>query len=177
MSPISISQLVLLATLLISTSTSVTAMPIDTVDMVELEERQGVSCYPMQLEQLKKRTDYLVASDSSSFSMLLVPAWNKVVEYARDTWGEGGGPTLNPPEYADRGADACMDEPRIKIEWAQQPSCSSIKTLGEGMTKGADATISFVQKTGSEQSGSWTVTSAYTYYLFLRSRIKLSKLI
>ncbi|KAJ2933524.1 hypothetical protein H1R20_g3558, partial [Candolleomyces eurysporus] len=92
--------------------------------------------------------------------MPLVPAWNKVVEYARDTWGEGGGPTLNPPEYADRGADACMNEPRIKIQWAQQPSCSSMKTLGEGTSKGADATISFVQKTGSEQSGSWTVTKS-----------------
>lgn len=134
-------QNAILAVLFASISLT-SALPISFDDFAALEERDGLSCYPLDVDQMKK-----------------LPGWGKLEQYAKDTYGEGGvNIVTNPSEYSDRPANACVNVAKVQVQWSGKPQCTESTTDINGKATGTSADISFSQKTGSEQSASWTVT-------------------
>ncbi|RXW21139.1 hypothetical protein EST38_g4698 [Candolleomyces aberdarensis] len=111
-----------------------------------LSERAALSCYPLELKQLQT-----------------LRAWPKLVQYAQDTYGPKGEPHVNVEEHPEYGrANACMNEAAVKISYATQPSCSSLNNTVKGTVDGTNQKVKFLQRTGMEQQGSWTVTDSAT---------------
>lgn len=93
-------RFVALSALLTATSI-VNGMPIF-VTPLEYEHisSRSASCYPVTLEQLQKR-EYLYVHavvKNTSEHFFAVPAWNKVIQYAEEHWGAGGGVHVNDPK-------------------------------------------------------------------------------
>jgi len=134
-----------LLTLLLASASITSAVPIfiEDSDLVDISAREGLSCYPLTVDQVKK-----------------LPGWRKVEQYARDNWGEKYGLNMNPPEYSERGANACVNVAKVDVHWNQKPQCSDSRMNIDGKTSGTTSSITFTQRTGSEQSASWTVTKA-----------------
>lgn len=103
----------------------------------------ALSCYPLTLDQARQ-----------------LPGWSKIEQYAKDNYGEGGGPHTNPGEYPDRGANACLNQSRIPVQFTAKPTCTATKTEIEGKVDGTTQKTTFQEAVGDEQNASWTVTKA-----------------
>ncbi|KAF6744947.1 hypothetical protein DFP72DRAFT_61587 [Ephemerocybe angulata] len=132
-----------IAMLLASTSIS-TAIPISKSQDVELVERGALSCYPLTIAEAKT-----------------LPGWAKVEQYAQNTWGGGKvNIVTNPKEYPKATADACIHATSVPVKWTNDDAmkCETTKTTIEGKVDGTTQKITFAQMTGTDQTGSFTVT-------------------
>ncbi|KAJ3531615.1 hypothetical protein NMY22_g8081 [Coprinellus aureogranulatus] len=107
---------------------------------------RAVSCFPLQVADASK-----------------LPAWHKVTEYLDKTYGKGYDTLhFNDAQYPQRTADACMDVASVPIRFADEPRCSTSKAEIQGNVDGTNQTVSFLEKIGTEQKTSWTVTKEST---------------
>ncbi|TEB37008.1 hypothetical protein FA13DRAFT_1093426 [Coprinellus micaceus] len=138
------SRIISVSTLLLAATLVVSGIPIS-ITPLELEHLyvRGPTCNPVNLQDIQK-----------------LPAWSKVVQYAEEHWGSGGGPKVNPPEYPERGVDACMNVATIQAQWAEQPTCEVIAGGQEGKVTNAELTASWKATIGTSSKASWSVTHA-----------------
>ncbi|KAJ3563527.1 hypothetical protein NP233_g8887 [Leucocoprinus birnbaumii] len=112
-----------------------------------------------------------------------MPGWDKLVQYAKDTWGDGSwNIVVNPKEYPDSSANACTDDSPVKIEpkgiaWiyisltieltrvmcSGQPQCDQQSADIGSDNVNADGTDSVSITIGDSQTGSWTVSRTSTF--------------
>ncbi|TEB37006.1 hypothetical protein FA13DRAFT_1093267 [Coprinellus micaceus] len=142
------SGLIVLATMFAaSTALPIVLRDFNDLEAMDLEARQdALSCYPVDVNQIKS-----------------LPAWGKIEQYARDTWGNGGWNIVtNPSEYPDRALQVCVKTSKVNTQFTEKPQCVSDRHNIEGQSTGATSEITFTTKRGSSQTSTWTVTRSST---------------
>ncbi|KAJ3543923.1 hypothetical protein NMY22_g2962 [Coprinellus aureogranulatus] len=136
---------------------------------------RAVSCFPLQVADASKRQSEarscISVAGTDPLSHHQVPAWHKVTEYLDKTYGKGYDTLhfndaqlrfpfasllslmyLSIPLSLSEEAGLCADEPR----------CSTSKAEIQGNVDGTNQTVSFLEKIGTEQKTSWTITKEST---------------
>ncbi|TEB36999.1 hypothetical protein FA13DRAFT_1787276 [Coprinellus micaceus] len=140
------SGLVVLATMFAaSTALPISLRDFDDFEAMDLEARQdALSCHPVDVNQIKS-----------------LPAWGKIEQYAKDTWGDGGWNIVtNPSDVISRPAPASVRED-VQGEHSVHCACPDRHNI-EGQSTGTTSEISFTTKRGSTQTSTWTVTRSST---------------
>jgi len=111
-------------------------------------------------DDLEERAEATSCVQLSSDDVQKFSGWSKIVDYADKNWGKGSRNIVtNPPEYADRGARACVDAAGAKIQPQGNPSCTTNQGTVQGSVVGTDGTVKLSYQQGYSSTASWSVTN------------------
>lgn len=85
--------------------------------------------------------------------------WDKLVQYAKDTWGDGGwNIVVNPKEYPSMAASACIDDSVIKVQAKGKPDCNVQSVDIDAKIHNASGSDTGEITIGDSQKDSWSIT-------------------